>query len=276
MKCRICGSVNVNNRIVVREMMIPTREEFSYFSCAECNCLQIEEIPSNLGDYYGEEYYSFQEKEELQKETPITNMTPILDVGCGSGKFLKQLRETGCGNLQGCDPFLQEDIAYGDEIHIWKKSIHEMDGLFEQIYMNDSFEHVTDPHEVMESIYRLLSNDGIVRIAIPIYPNIAYDMFEENWYQLDAPRHIYLHSRKSMDKLASMHRMKIVKVEYDSNSSQIYRSYLYAKDIPFWEQKMSMIQEDMSNDELNDIETLTKEANSKEYGDHAIFYLIKT
>lgn len=275
MKCRICGSEKIEKQLKVKEMMIPTREEFGYFKCAECHCLQLEEVPDNLGDYYGEGYYSYQETDVMPMQNPITDMSPILDVGCGAGKFLKQLREAGYGNLQGCDPFLPNDIAYGEDIHIWRKSIHEMDGSFDRIFMNDSFEHVTDPHEVMDSLYRLIQNDGIIRIAIPVYPNIAVDMFEENWYQLDAPRHIFLHSVESMNYLASAHGMKVIKVEYDSNASQIYRSYLYAKNIPFWEQKMSMLQEEFPEEEFNEIESLTKEANDKGYGDHAIFYLIK-
>lgn len=275
MKCRICSSEEISNRIKVKEMMIPTREEFDYYECGNCHCLQIESIPDDLGRYYGDSYYSYQEADNMPQEVPVTNMAPILDVGCGAGKFLKQLREAGCGNLHGCDPFLSHDISYGDKIHIWKKTIHEMDGNYDQIYMNDAFEHVTDPHEVMDSICRLLSDKGIVRIAIPVYPNIAYDIFGENWYQLDAPRHIFLHSQESMDVLAASHGMKIVKVEYDANASQIYRSYLYSKDIPFWEQRMSMIQEDMPDSELDEIEALTKEANDNGYGDHAIFYLMK-
>ena len=290
MKCRICGSDQIGNQLSVREMMIPTREVFDYFECADCHCLQIRDIPDNLGAYYGPDYYSFQtpvERENAEaagaergtddaaRRSGEGDMTPILDVGCGAGKFLQELRAIGYGNLMGCDPFLEQDITYGDEIHIYKRTIHEMDGVYEKIFMNDAFEHVTDPHEVMESIHRLLSPDGVARIAIPIYPNIAYDMFGADWYQLDAPRHIFLHSRQSMELLAKEHGLRIVDVTYDADPSQIFRSYLYSKDIPFWEQKMSMILEDLGEKEVDDIEALSREANEKEYGDHAVFCLMK-
>ncbi len=43
-------------------MMFGIGETFCYFQCAECKCLQIVEIPSNMARYYPENYYSFQQK----------------------------------------------------------------------------------------------------------------------------------------------------------------------------------------------------------------------
>lgn len=277
MRCRICGSELDGSPLIVREMMIPTREEFEYFECTKCHCLQIGQVPENLYEYYGAGYYSFQETEEpirTDKDVAL-NMTAVLDVGCGAGKFLKELRSIGYGNLTGCDPFIEHDLFYGDEIRIYKKTIHEMEGTYEKIFLNDSFEHVTDPHEVMESINRLLSPGGVARIAIPIFPNIAYDMFGTDWYQLDAPRHIFLHSRESMDYLTSQHGLRIVDVTYDSDPSQIFRSYLYSKDVPFWDQTMQMVMEDLGEAEVNEIAAVSKEANEKCVGDHAVFCLVK-
>jgi len=259
--------------------MIPTRESFEYFECGVCHCLQISKIPDDLERYYGADYYSFKPQnnkfnEVNREEIKKMDMSPILDVGCGAGDFLCELRRLGYVNLTGCDPFLDHDIFYGDDIKIHKKTIHQMEGKYDKIFMNDSFEHVTDPHEVMDSIKRLLSPNGIARIAIPIYPNIAYDMFGADWYQLDAPRHIFLHSRQSMELLVKEHNLRIVEIEYNADVSQIFRSYLYSKDIPFWDQKMSMVIEDLGVSEANAVAQLSKEANEKGYGDHAVFCIM--
>ena len=57
-KCRICGWTGDAETLTVREMMYHTREEFQYFECGNCHCLQITEVPDNLADYYGDSYYS--------------------------------------------------------------------------------------------------------------------------------------------------------------------------------------------------------------------------
>ena len=57
--CKICGN-NKGNRIYhAKEMMLGLKHEFVYFECSECECLQIADIPENIGDYYPSHYYSF-------------------------------------------------------------------------------------------------------------------------------------------------------------------------------------------------------------------------
>jgi hypothetical protein len=62
--CRICGqSSKSNTEYSVKEMMFGFRDEFTYFECANCGCLQILKIPTDISKYYPSKYYSFiQEK----------------------------------------------------------------------------------------------------------------------------------------------------------------------------------------------------------------------
>lgn len=43
-ECRLCGSVGPHQRLVAREMMFGTREQFDYYLCAECDTLQIVDV----------------------------------------------------------------------------------------------------------------------------------------------------------------------------------------------------------------------------------------
>ena len=272
--CRICGWTGNADIITIPEMQYGTREEFNYFECKNCHCLQITEIPENLFNYYGNTYYSYQKPsvEKTNSEQP-PNTISILDVGCGAGELLCKLAQKGYTNLTGCDPFIENDIVYENGVHIFKRSIHEMTGQFDGILLNDSFEHVTDPHEVMTSIKRLLAPNGVAKICIPVYPNIAFDLFKEYWFQLDAPRHIFLHTRESMQHLAKKHGFVISEIEYNSNLTQIVHIYLYSVGISLWEHTEEVISQYFTEADLNSIEQSCETANKNKYGDHAIFYL---
>ena len=272
--CRICGWRGEASILTIKEMQYDTSDTFEYFECGSCHCLQIAEIPENLGAYYGNSYYSYKKPAIESNNTKVpADTTRLLDVGCGSGEFLCKLAQMGCTNLTGCDPFIEDDIVYENGVHIYKKEVHEMTGQFDGIFLNDSFEHVTDPHEVLDSIKRLLAPTGVVQIKIPVHPNIAFELFKENWFQLDAPRHIFIHTKESMEYLAKEHGLSIMKIQYDSNSGQIIHSYLYSIGISFWRHTKQLISRHFTEDDLKGFRESCELANQNECGDHAIFYL---
>lgn len=274
-KCRICGDESEHKAYQVREMFFGTKEEFVYFECDKCQCIQIMEIPENLGEYYGSEYYSFGEIKLQEPKTSERIEKRILDVGCGSGKWLVEKYAEGYVNLLGCDPFLGHDISYGQYIHIKKCTIHEMDGQFEVIRLHDSFEHMADPLEVLISIERLLDRAGMCLLSIPVFPNAAYDIFGTYWYQWDAPRHLFLHSVKSMEYLCSQSGLRIEEIIFNSGDMQFLSSLLYQRGIPYIEQSDAVIEREFSTQEVAEFRKATTELNQKGYGDHAVFVLIK-
>jgi 2-polyprenyl-3-methyl-5-hydroxy-6-metoxy-1,4-benzoquinol methylase len=50
-------------------MMLGTRDEFNYFQCSSCECLQIANIPGDMSPYYPDTYYSFVELENTPANT---------------------------------------------------------------------------------------------------------------------------------------------------------------------------------------------------------------
>lgn len=269
MKCRVCDWEGTAEKLPVREMMYGTREEFTYFVCPNCHCLQIENIPSDLGKYYDRDYYSYDTPDIVYADTEKRNEARILDVGCGAGKWLCEMAQKGYVNLVGCDPFIEQDIQYENGVKIYKKTIHEMDGKFDRIQLSDSFEHMTDPHEVLDSIYRLLSTDGTAVISIPIFPNGAYEVFGRHWFQIDAPRHIVLYSVEGMQLLTKQHNLQIKHIQFNSSNAQFIRSFLYGKDIPLKEQTMETILQYFKPEEIDTFSEYAKGLNAREYGDHA-------
>src|SRR4249920_2455956 len=57
--CAVCGNGEANQTYTVREMQWGMRDEFEYFECSKCGCLQIVDFPSDISKYYPTNYYSY-------------------------------------------------------------------------------------------------------------------------------------------------------------------------------------------------------------------------
>ncbi len=294
--------------------MFGWREEFAYLECGCCRCLQIAEIPLDMGRYYPENYYSFRPDPrwrnkvltrlrrlrnhfaitgtglfgrllfagspdlglQLVCQSPLTPKMRILDVGCGAGHILYSLQEEGFTRLLGIDPYLKEGIVYPNGLRILKNRLDELDSKFDVVMFNHVFEHLPDPKVTLLTCHRLLSTMGKCLLRIPIVSSYAWKHYGVNWVQLDAPRHLFLHSMESIDILASETGFRIEKVTYDSTAFQFWGSEQYALDIPLSSPASYSVDRSSSIFTLSAIREYRKKAkelNVQREGDQAAFLL---
>ena len=193
----------------------------------------------------------------------------ILDVGCGNGFLLNQMYDFGFKDLTGVDPFIEADIHYQNGINVYKKYISELEKEYDIIMLHHSFEHMPDPTDVFYHLNRLLRKDGILIIRIPLVDGYAWRKYGMDWYQVDAPRHFFLHTQKSISLLAQSVNMEIVKVEFDSTGAQIINSEKYVRNISLFEEF------NVSNKVRKEADKKARRLNVLNDGDQACFYIKK-
>lgn len=266
--CRVCGTTGNHPIHLVPEAMRRTGESFRYFLCSSCGCLQIAEVPQDLGVYYGSGYYSYatptfgfaeriarrlrdgycltgrglagrilaernpNEKLRILRLAGLERTSRVLDVGAGGGYLLGILHDHGFRNIEGIDPFLDRDVEFRPGAWIRRRPLEEIQGAFGLVMFHHSYEHMVDPVAPLREARRLLGPQGKVVVRIPVVDGEAWDLYKENWAAIDAPRHLFLHSHRSFAHAAASAGLKIVHEVQDSETFQFWASELALRGLP--------------------------------------------
>ena len=297
--CKICQTTQDEKFIKVDEMMQGIGESFNYFQCQNCECLQIISPPDNIEKYYTGLYYSFKEDfstnllkkwafyfrgryeilgknylgKIIAKKWPnyalkslknidLTKNKKIVDIGCGSGSLIYTLNELGFKNVLGIDPYIDTTIKYknGTEIRKMDFTTEPFEGKWDIIMLHHVLEHIWEQHKTIQSIKTHLSEDGIAIIRIPTISSFAWEYYKDKWFQIDAPRHFFIHSINSLKQLVEKYDLKIINHYSDSDAKQFWISEQYQQNIPLYSEKSYAVNPSKSIFSSIDIENFKKKA----------------
>ena len=315
--CSICESNNSHTTYLIKEMMFGSAETFEYFMCEDCGCLQISKTPEDLAKYYPKDYYSYTLKPSFKKtrlsrfltynrnnyflfkknivgwmlgkihtnpnleivsHARINRNAKVLDVGCGIGHLLYSMKQAGMKNLLGVDPFIEKDLQYENGLTILKKEIDDVENGWDLIMLNHVLEHIEHQHQMLASIFSKLTPGGCCLIRIPTVSSHAWEIYKENWVQLDAPRHLFLHSVKSISLLSKQIGFEIENIIYDSSEFQFIGSEQYMKNISLDADSSYLSNPQKSifkKDDIKNFKATAKRLNAEKKGDQFSIFLRK-
>jgi len=298
--------------------MFGTRENFPYFECSRCGCLQISQVPENMSKYYLQDYYlSSQPKPKrtirgflrramlrmpflfhgkilgrytsalfrysvlyyCSSKTYFNLNSRVLEVGCGKGSLLRVLHDLGYRNLVGVDPYSYEGMV-NNGIKILKRTIHDLPDtqMFDIIIFDHSFEHIFDQLETLKKTSKIMSDNSVCLIRMPVKTEYIWKRYSTSWVQIDAPRHFFLHTLKSIRLLAEEAGLSIEKTVFDSTEFQFWGSEQYRKGIPLRADNSYMVDPEMSiftAKQIRQFKRMAKILNKNNQGDQAQFYIVK-
>ena len=215
-------------------------EEFSLIYDSEREMLLTQPQPEieDLSKYYeSDEYishtdnkkgivsflYQIVKKQALQKKTKLISSLnagtgKLLDIGAGTGEFLKYAKHNGW-KINGIEPNKgARDLANEKGVYL-KKDIKDFEGeTFDVITLWHVLEHLPNLEEIVIKIEDLLKPGGTLIIAVPNYKSYDAKHYKNFWAAFDTPRHLWHFSRKSFEVLFSknMDLEKIKPMFYDS------------------------------------------------------------
>lgn len=232
--CPICLSENITEIQPVKDFSV-SGETFKIMHCKNCDAKFTQDVPEQnaIGPYYASEaYVSHSDSQKgiinslyhiIRKRTlkhkrklvaKYTNKThgSILDIGCGTGAFLAEMKSAGW-QTTGLEP----DATARENAF----KLHRIDPLLPEVLFSlpkESFdaitlwhvlEHVHDVQGYLKQCRSLLKENGKIFIAVPNYNSYDAAVYGDAWAAYDVPRHLYHFTVKSMEAILKLNGLRL-------------------------------------------------------------------
>jgi 2-polyprenyl-3-methyl-5-hydroxy-6-metoxy-1,4-benzoquinol methylase len=168
--------------------------------------------------------YSDSPRNEMLKFIPLTALR-ILDVGCHTGAFGKELKLKGLAEVWGIEPNDKpREVAseYLDKVldGFFCERAELQDQYFDVIVFNDVLEHMPDPWAALKLAKKKLNPEGRIVISLPnvrFIENLIHMLKERDFryepYGIRDVTHLRFFTKKSIPRLFENSGLQIVSIE---------------------------------------------------------------
>jgi SAM-dependent methyltransferase len=245
-QCPLCDREKLETVYLARDRHYGIPGTFRIVQCLGCSLVFLNPMYSEeeLSPLYPASYYAYQDnfrrtlwKEILKaivgfriatKDPQFSVPGRMLDLGCGTGWFLRDMRDQGW-EVHGVEinSGAAELGRKQGRLNIFAGTIQQANfpsDYFDYVRANHSFEHISCPSETLDEIYRILRPDGRLLLGVPNVASLNSRIFREYWWYLGAPVHPFTYSVDTLGRFLMKHGFEIIKVNYNSDCSGILGS----------------------------------------------------
>lgn len=168
---------------------------------------------------------------KLNYENPLLRLIdagPVMDVGCGRGDLLKELRarvveasgiEFDVDAVEAC----QRDGLEVEWADIELVELPRRDYRF--IVLSHVLEHLTDPIQVLRALGGYLAPGGRILIVLPYARSPARRIFGNAWHGWDPPFHLIHLDEQSAVRLCARAGLRVVEARVTGHPEDFTRSF---------------------------------------------------
>lgn len=255
-RCTACGSSVFEPYVHADcDRMLRVKGTFSYERCITCGLIwQNPRLsPQKLQAHYpSSSYYAYQEQDSrgvfdrirnyllvhYYKPTRIsafiTLFLPnvpaipsfvgsgrVLDLGCGTGDTLLALASLGWDvygldiNLRAVERARDRGLANVSRGY-YQDIVRYPDGFFDAIRLYHVIEHLDNPIACLTLVRKKLKPNGELLVGTPSAGSAVARLFGRYWYNLDAPRHLFLFTPENLAMLMKKSGFTIASLRFCS------------------------------------------------------------
>lgn len=253
--CVLCGGQDLVPFLKARDFHYGNVGQYQLAQCRQCSLVFLDPMynEAELSQFYPQDYYSFTDQVSQTASPDISSSSfkrrlkeflgprrsqtkdpkfdrpgRMLDVGCGSGWFLARMREQGW-RAMGVEPSAAAarlgQTKYGLDIFagaLLDAKFHP--ASFDYIRFNHSFEHVSNPSQILTEVHRILAKNGKLMIGIPNRDSLNARVFGPYWHDLAVPLHTFGYSTRTLSAMLTKHGFKVERLIYNADGIGIYGS----------------------------------------------------
>ncbi|GAB4409042.1 MAG: methyltransferase domain-containing protein [Bacteroidia bacterium] len=249
-------------------------EQFGIWECDICSLRFTQDVPTEkeIGAYYRAESYishtntrkgivsqlyqfvrriTLRQKRRLVEGIVGNQPGRLLDIGCGTGDFLGEMKRHGW-QVQGLEPDAgaAEQARTRFAISVGEPDdLFSLEGSFTVVSMWHVLEHVHRLHAYLDRIGEVLDRAGVFLVAVPNYQSFDADRYTTHWAAYDVPRHLYHFTPHAMRHLLDAHGFEVTAIRampfdafYVSLLSEKYRTGRLRLLAGFWTGLRSWLQ----------------------------------
>lgn len=233
--CPVCNALVFKHFLVCKDYTV-SKQEFQILHCESCGFKFTNPRPAahEIGAFYQSEDYishsntnrglinkvyqlvrNYTLKNKLRLIDKLHSKGTLLDIGCGTGAFLRTCSLAGW-KVKGTEPDSNaRAVASSDnQITIEPDFLTAYpDEQFDIITMWHVLEHVHLLSETLDKLRRNLSSDGKLVIAVPNSESYDAKYYSHHWAAYDVPRHLYHFAPKTLTQLIEKFGFKIAEVK---------------------------------------------------------------
>ena len=247
-ECPLCGGQDFVPHLSAKDYHYGNPGEYTQAQCTRCTLTFLDPMyeERELAAFYPSDYYAFADRFSISEparslKARISRLLSapehrtldpkferpgrMLDIGCGAGWFLFEMREQGW-DVKGVEP----NVAAADfgrnkkGLDIFAGSLMDANfptGTFDYVRMNHSFEHMEHPNQILDEVYRILACKGKLMIGVPNRDSFSARVFGRFWYHLALPVHTFSYSVQTLTQMLSRHDFKVERVVFNTDQTPL-------------------------------------------------------
>jgi len=216
-----------------------TRKKFHYYKCDQCGLVFMDSPPSDMSPFYAGGYDPIPATaadlrliaagEKYRTEPLLKHKTRgrCLEIGPWRGVICANMKDAGFDVTAiemdtNCVAFLRDQLGVqAIQSTDPAETMKSLQPGFDTIIAWHSLEHLPRAWQVIEQASRLLAPGGILLLAMPNPNSYEFSVLKSMWMHLDAPRHIYLFSIKTLVNLCESLQLQPLEITTADTFSDI-------------------------------------------------------